>query len=176
MEQRLKERPSRDCLTGDPSHIRPPNPANGFDAKKCLLTGAWYGCVLRGSARALPIQRRMLAASHWNEHRGPNRGVRGRTERSRTGLQPHRKNNNINQPETPELLGTKLPTKDHTSDTSGRGGPWSCEGSMPQHRVMLGWWGRSRGWVGQHPHRSRGVGWDRGLAEGKTGRRITLEM
>jgi hypothetical protein len=32
-------------------------------------------------------------------------------------------------------------------------------------------------WVGEHPHRSKGEGlWDRGLSEGKPGRRITFEM
>ena len=30
------------------------------------------------------------------------------------GLQSHRKNNNINQPDPPELPGTKAPTKKHT--------------------------------------------------------------
>jgi hypothetical protein len=30
------------------------------------------------------------------------------------GLQPHRKNNNTNQPDTSELPGTKLPTKEYT--------------------------------------------------------------
>jgi hypothetical protein len=29
------------------------------------------------------------------------------------GLQPHRKNNNINQPYPPELPGTKSPTKEY---------------------------------------------------------------
>ena len=51
-----------------------------MDAKKCLLTGAWYSCLLRGSASAWKIQRRMLAANHWTEHRVPNGGVRERTE------------------------------------------------------------------------------------------------
>jgi hypothetical protein len=30
------------------------------------------------------------------------------------GFEIHRKNNNINQPEPPELTGTKLPTKEYT--------------------------------------------------------------
>ena len=34
--------------------------------------------------------------------------------RSWRGLQPHRNNHNINQPEPPELSGTKPPTKDYT--------------------------------------------------------------
>jgi hypothetical protein len=50
------------------------------DAKKCMLTGAWYSCLLRGSARAWQIQRQMVAANHWTEHRVPNGAVRERTE------------------------------------------------------------------------------------------------
>jgi hypothetical protein len=34
---RLKERPSRDCPPGDPSHIQAPNPDTIADAKKCLI-------------------------------------------------------------------------------------------------------------------------------------------
>jgi hypothetical protein len=37
---------------GDPSHIQTPNPDAVVDARKCLLTGAGYVCLLRGSARA----------------------------------------------------------------------------------------------------------------------------
>jgi hypothetical protein len=34
-----------------------------------------------------------------------------------------------------------------------------------------------RGWVGEHPHRSREEGgWDRGVVEGKPGRAIIFEM
>jgi hypothetical protein len=50
------------------------------DAKKCLLTEAWYSCLLRGSARAWQIQRWMLATNHWTEHRVPSGGVKERTE------------------------------------------------------------------------------------------------
>ena len=32
--------------------MQTPNPDTIADAKKCLLTGAWYSCLLRGSARA----------------------------------------------------------------------------------------------------------------------------
>jgi len=35
-----------------PICIQPPNPDNIADAKKCMLTGACYSCLLRGSARA----------------------------------------------------------------------------------------------------------------------------
>jgi hypothetical protein len=84
-----------------------------------------------------------------------------------------RKNNNINQPYSSELLWTKPPNKYYTwrkpclqlhmqqsvalSGISERGGHCSCEGSMPQIRGVIGRIGRS-GCVEEHPHRSRG-GW-----------------
>jgi hypothetical protein len=40
VEQRLKERPSRDSPPEDPSHIESPNSDTIVDANKCLLTGA----------------------------------------------------------------------------------------------------------------------------------------
>jgi hypothetical protein len=42
VEQRLKERPSRDCPThiNDSSHIQSPNTDTIVNANKCLLTGA----------------------------------------------------------------------------------------------------------------------------------------
>jgi hypothetical protein len=45
-----------------------------------LLTGDWFGCLLRGSARAWQIQRRMLAANHCTERGVPDGGVREGTE------------------------------------------------------------------------------------------------
>ena len=50
-------------LPGDSSHIQLPNPDIIVDAKKYILKGTWYGCLLRGPARALQTQRRMLAAN-----------------------------------------------------------------------------------------------------------------
>jgi hypothetical protein len=53
----------------------------------------------------------MFAANHQTERWDPNGRVRGR------GLQYHRKNNNINQPDPyhhPELPGTKPSTKEYT--------------------------------------------------------------
>jgi len=35
-----------------PIYTQPPNPDNIADTKKCKLTGARYGCLLRGSAKA----------------------------------------------------------------------------------------------------------------------------
>lgn len=57
-----------------------PTPVIIADAKKCLLTGAIYGCLLSGSARALLIQMRMVAANHWTEQGNPNGGVREKSE------------------------------------------------------------------------------------------------
>jgi hypothetical protein len=67
-------------------------------------------------------------------------------------LQPHRRNDNINQPDPPELPGTKPPTKEYTwkdpwlqpqqrialSGINGRRVPWSYEGSILQCRGMPG--------------------------------------
>ena len=55
---------------GDSSHIQLPHPDAIVDARKCLLSGAWYSCLLRVSARAWQIQRWMLAVNHWTEPGG----------------------------------------------------------------------------------------------------------
>jgi hypothetical protein len=60
--------------------MQPSYPVTIADDKKCLLTRAWYGCLLRGCARALPIQTQMLTANQQTEHRDPNGGVRIRAE------------------------------------------------------------------------------------------------
>ena len=41
------------------------------------------------------------------------------------------------------------------SGINGRGGPWFCEGLMPQHRGMLGQLGGREQVGGEHPHRGR---------------------
>jgi hypothetical protein len=64
----------------DPSHIQLPNPDTIVESNKCLMTGAWYSCLLRGSASAWQIQRWMLVVNHWTEHRVPNGGSRERTK------------------------------------------------------------------------------------------------
>jgi hypothetical protein len=99
----------------DPSHMQIPNPDTIADAKKCLLTGDWYRYLLRCSARSWPIQMWMLSAKHQTEHSDPSGEVRKRTGGAEGTL----------------------------SGSNVRGGPWSCEGLMPQYRGMLGWWGRS---------------------------------
>ena len=64
----------------DPSHIQSPNPDTIVDAKTCLLTGAWYSCLLRGSVSTWQIEKWMLTAIHWTEHRVPNEWARERTQ------------------------------------------------------------------------------------------------
>jgi hypothetical protein len=53
----------------DPPHLQSPNPDSVVDANKCLLTGAWYSSLRRGSASTWQIQKWMLPAIHWSEHR-----------------------------------------------------------------------------------------------------------
>jgi hypothetical protein len=64
----------------DPSHLQTPNPDTIADAKKCLLTGAWCGCSLRGSNSTWLIQMQVLTANHQPEHGDPNGKARWRTE------------------------------------------------------------------------------------------------
>jgi len=153
--------------SGDSAHIQPSDPVTIAYTKKCLLTGAWHGYLLRGFARALLI--RILAANHRTEHEELGEGLR----RWR-GLQPHRKNNNINQPEPLALPGTKLPTKEYTwrnpcsISICSRG--WHCLasiegevlGSMKASFLGVGECQDVEvevgGWEGEHPHRSRGRG------------------
>jgi hypothetical protein len=55
----------------------------------------------------------MLVANLWIEYRVPNRGIRKMTEGVEGVCNPLMKNN-INQPEPPELPGTKPSTKEYT--------------------------------------------------------------
>ena len=65
---------------GNPSHIQPQNSDTIVDANKCLLTAAWYSFLLRVSASAWQIQRWMISANHWSEHKLPNGGARESTK------------------------------------------------------------------------------------------------
>jgi hypothetical protein len=83
----------------------------------------------------------MLAANRWTERRSPIEELE-KGPKELKGLQPHRKNNNINQPDPPELPGTKPPTKEYTwlqlhilqrmalSCSNGRRASWFYEGSI----------------------------------------------
>jgi hypothetical protein len=55
----------------------------------------------------------MFAANHWTEHRFPLEELE-KVLKELKGFATQRNNNNINQLEPPELLGTKLLTKDYT--------------------------------------------------------------
>ena len=63
---------------GYPSYLQSPNPHTIVDAKKCLLTGAWCGYPLKGSASIWPIQIQILTANHWTGD--PDGRARGRTK------------------------------------------------------------------------------------------------
>jgi hypothetical protein len=65
---------------GDPSHIQSPNTDIFVDANKCLLTAACYSCLWRGSTSAWQIQKWILTAYHWTEHKVPNEGAIERTQ------------------------------------------------------------------------------------------------
>jgi hypothetical protein len=97
----------------DPFHLQRPKPDTIADAKKCLLTGAWYGCLLRGCQSLTNTDADgMLVVSHWTEYEEPNGGIRERLK----GFATYRKNK-INQldplPSCPELPGIKPPTRVH---------------------------------------------------------------
>ena len=80
VEQRLKERPFRDCPNWRSIPYTVSKPIPFVDANKGLLTGAWCSCLLRGSASAWQIQKLMLTANQWSEHRVPNGGARKRIQ------------------------------------------------------------------------------------------------
>jgi len=67
VEQGLKKGSFIDGPTWGSIPYAPPNSVTITDAKKCLLTGVRYGCLLRSSARVLLIQRRMVTAKHWTK-------------------------------------------------------------------------------------------------------------
>jgi hypothetical protein len=49
-------------------------------ARKILLKGSWYSCLLWGYAGAWQTQKWMLTVSYWMEHRAPNGGARESTQ------------------------------------------------------------------------------------------------
>jgi hypothetical protein len=183
LKQRLKERSSRDCLTWGSI----PYTDTVGDAKKCLLTGALYSCLLRGSARAWQIQMHILTSNHWTEQEDPNGGVREWTEElkgfttpweeqqyqpSRPSRAPRDSTNNqrvyMEGPMTPATYVAEDGLVCHQWEE--RPFPLSCEGSMPQ------WCGS--GWVGGWaPSENQGEGgWDRGCHEEKQAKGTTCEM
>jgi len=173
---------------GDPAHTQTPNPDNIADAKKCMLTGAWYNYLLRGSARAWQIQRWMLAANHWTENGVPIGGVRERIEGAEGVCNPIR---TISTNQSSQGLNHHPKcTHGQTHGSScicSRGRPcWASVGgealsSAKARPLNVGECqskeaGRRGGWMGEHPHRRRGRGWKRGLMDRKPRKGITLEM
>jgi hypothetical protein len=118
---------------------------------------------------------------------GPNGRARGRTEGAEGDCNPiGRISTNWttqssqwlnHQPKRDPWLQLHIYQRMALSDMSGRGGPWSGGGAMPQRRGMLERWGGS-GWVGGGApslrQRGRGMGW--GVYGGETGKGISFEM
>ena len=80
VEQTLKERSSRDCPTWGFILHADPKPDTTVHAKRCLLTGAWYCCLLRESASSWQMQIQWPVANHQTKHRDASGRVRGRIE------------------------------------------------------------------------------------------------
>ena len=76
LKQRLKERASRDCPVLGSIPYTVIKHRHYCGCKKCLLTGAWYSCLLRGPARASQI----ITANYWTDHWIPRGGVKEKTE------------------------------------------------------------------------------------------------
>jgi hypothetical protein len=89
------------------------------DAKKCLLTGAWYSYLLRGSARTWQIQRWRLTVNHWTEHGVSKGGIRERTDGAEGVWNPVGRTTISTNQTPPEHPGNKPPTKECT-----RRDPW----------------------------------------------------
>jgi hypothetical protein len=65
---------------GDPSHNQPPNPDTIAYARKILLKGPCYSCLIRGYASAWQIQKWMLKVIYKMEHRASNGEARESTK------------------------------------------------------------------------------------------------
>jgi len=87
--------------------MQPPNPLTIVDAKKCLLTGARYGYLLRGAPRTLLIQLSMLTSNHCTEQGDLNEGIRERTEGIEGICNPTGRTTISSNQTPPELSGTK---------------------------------------------------------------------
>jgi hypothetical protein len=167
--------------------MQTPNPDAIADAKY-LLTGVWYSCLPRGSARAWPIQKWMLTGNHRTDRGDPNGGVRERTEDAEEVCNPiGRTTASTNQtPQSSQWLNHQ-PKSTH-GETDGascicnRGLPYLasmggealgpekawCHGIVECYSSKAGVGRVGRG----HPHRTRADGgWNRGFAEGKNGKK-----
>jgi hypothetical protein len=158
VEQRLKERPSRDCPIWESILYTNTKPRHYCRCQEVLLTEAWYCCVLRGFAGAWQTKRRMPPANHWIEYSVPNGGER--TEEAEGVCNPIGRTTVSTNQKPPELPGTKPPTKGCTwrdpwlqvhmqqrmalLDIPGRRGPWFCVGNARVGRQeWVGGWAAS---------------------------------
>ena len=96
--------------SGDPSHMQSPNPSTIAEAK----VGTSYGCLLRGSARAILIQMRMLTSNHQTEDRDPNEGGREITEGAERVYNPIGKTKLLTNKTYYKLPGTETLTNEFT--------------------------------------------------------------
>jgi hypothetical protein len=101
MEQRLKERPSRANL-----EIHP--------ICRCQEALADRSLVWLSPKMFLQHLIQILLASHLTEPGNPNRRARGRTKGAEGNCNPIVRTISTNQPDPPELPGTKPPTKEYT--------------------------------------------------------------
>jgi len=72
------------------------------DATKSLLTGVRYGCLLRDFDRTLLTLVRMIVAKHWIEQGGSMKLLESILNELKGFAKPQ-DNNNINQPDPPEI-------------------------------------------------------------------------
>ena len=174
VEQRLKERPFRDC------------PTWGSIPYTVSKLGCYCGCqeVLADRSLIWLFPERLYQSLTNIEEDAcsqPLDSAQGPWWRSWKGTEGAEgvcspmKGATVSTGQTPwELLGTEPPTKEYTwrdpwlrphmwqrmalLDISGRSSPWSWGCSMPQCRGMPGQEGRN-GWVsGEHPHNRQGGG------------------
>jgi hypothetical protein len=137
------------------------------DAKKCMMTGAWYGCLLRCSARALQIQ----SGDAPCHHGVPSVGVRERTEGAegvciaRTTVSSNQSSQGLNHQPRSTHGGT------HGSSHICSRGWWPCRASIGEEtlgtvKAQCAFIGECECreivcvWVGTHPYwnRKRGDG------------------
>ena len=137
------------AISRDPSHNQLPNADTIAYTSKILLKGPWYSCLLWGYASAWPIQKWMLTAIHWMEHKVPNEGARESTKEAKGICNP--------------IGGTTLWTNQYPGalDSScicikrwpsrpslEREAHWTCKLYMPQYRGTPGP-KRGSGWAGE---------------------------
>ena len=116
----------------DPSHLQTPNPDTIFAAKKCLLTGAWYSCHLRGRAKAWPIQMLQHTDNNLTNHGDLNGGVRGRTEGAEGVWNPIRRTTITTSQTLPPLqISQGLNNLPKCTHGGTHGSSWICSRGLP---------------------------------------------